>query len=146
MTVDKLMMAAVGRLVTLKDSAPLIEAAKLLRTGIEIVVVCNSGGAIVGVITKTDVVARISQCEGAGCIAPVARVMATDVVSCYAGDSLKCVWETMKLRKLKNIPVTNRESHPLGVVTARDVLECLLEDATFEESQLRDYVMGFGYR
>ena len=51
----------------------------------------------------------------------------------------------MKERKLKNIPVVDKDSRPVGVLHARDVLQVLLEDSQDEESMLRDYVMGVGY-
>ena len=51
----------------------------------------------------------------------------------------------MKERKLKNIPVVDRDSRPIGILRARDVLQILLEESQDEESILRDYVMGIGY-
>jgi len=53
MLVKNLLPAARERLVTIVDDAPLIQAAKLLRTGTDLVVVCGSAGLLVGVITKT---------------------------------------------------------------------------------------------
>jgi CBS domain-containing protein len=64
MLVGKLMLAARARLVTIADDAPLIEAAKLLRAGTDLVVVCGPEGLLAGVVTKTDVVDQISQCLG----------------------------------------------------------------------------------
>jgi Mg/Co/Ni transporter MgtE len=51
----------------------------------------------------------------------------------------------MKERKLKNIPVVDQDSRPIGVLHARDILQVLLNEAQDEESMLRDYVMGIGY-
>jgi CBS domain-containing protein len=51
----------------------------------------------------------------------------------------------MKRRKLKNIPVVDKDSKPVGVVHARDILQVLLEESQDEEAMLRDYVMGIGY-
>jgi CBS domain-containing protein len=47
---------------------------------------------------------------------------------------------------LKNVPVVDADSKPLGVLNARDVLQSLLEDVEYEEQLLRDYVMCVGYR
>ncbi|WP_271606020.1 CBS domain-containing protein [Bradyrhizobium sp. CCBAU 11434] len=55
MLVGKLIATARSRLVTIIDDAPLIEAAKLLRAGTDLVVVCGPEGLLAGVITKTDV-------------------------------------------------------------------------------------------
>ncbi len=51
----------------------------------------------------------------------------------------------MKERSLKNIPVVDQDSRPLGVLNARDALQGLLDEAQDEEGLLRDYVMSVGY-
>ena len=71
--------------------------------------------------------------------------MTRDVVVCRPGELLQDVWKRMKERKLKNIPVVDEDSRPMGVLHARDILQVLLEDSEDEESMLRDYVMGTGY-
>jgi CBS domain-containing protein len=145
MLVKNLLPAARERLVTIVDDAPLIQAAKLLRTGTDLVVVCGSAGLLVGVITKTDVVSQISHCQGASCITAASLVMTRDVVVCQPGDWLREVWSTMKERGLKNIPITDQDSRPVGVLNARDALQVLLEEVENEESLLRHYVMCVGY-
>jgi CBS domain-containing protein len=133
------------RLVTLSDAAPLIEAARLLRVGTDIVVACGASGVLTGVITKSDVVAQISHCQGASCVASAALVMARTVVTCSPGDWIQDVWTTMKQKRLKNIPVVDPENRPIGVLNARDALESLLGEVENEEALLRDYVMSVGY-
>ena len=51
----------------------------------------------------------------------------------------------MKERGLKNVPITDQDSRPVGLLNARDALQGLLQEVENEESLLRDYVMGFGY-
>jgi predicted transcriptional regulator len=145
MLVERLLPAARERLTTIADNAPLIEAARLLRAGADLVVVCDSAGFLAGVITKTDVVSQISECQGSSCTAAASSVMTRDVVLCRPGDWLQDVWSRMKERGLKNVPVMDQESRPLGVLNARDALQALLEEVQDEESLLRDYVMGVGY-
>jgi predicted transcriptional regulator len=146
MLVKRLLPEAGNRLVTIPDGAPLIEAAKLLRTGTELVVVCSPAGTVIGVITKTDVVTQISHCHGASCVTPASSVMTRNVVLCRPEDWLQDVWLRMKEQGLKNIPVADQDTRPLGVLNARDVLQVLLQEVQDEESLLRDYVMSVGYR
>ena len=144
MFVDRVIPTAFKRLVTIPESAHLIEAAKLLRNAdTDIVVVCISDGVLADVITKTDVVNRISHCQGVSCTTVASSVMTRDVVVCQSDHSLYDVWLRMKESRLKNIPVTDLESRPLGVL--RDALRILLQEAEDEESLLRDYVMRVGY-
>jgi signal-transduction protein with cAMP-binding, CBS, and nucleotidyltransferase domain len=86
MLVEKLLSAARERLVTISDDAPLILAPKLLRTGVDLVIVCCSAGLLAGTITKTDIVSQISQCQRASCITAAPLVMALEVFVCRTGD------------------------------------------------------------
>ena len=146
MYVESLLPAARERLVTIADHAPLIDAARLLRSGTDILVVCSAAGLLRGVITKTDVVAQISRCQGSGCLAFSSVAMTKDVMLCRSGDLLDDLWRRMNERSLKNIPFVDQDLRPLGVLNARDMLQALLKESTTEEAMMRDYVMGFGYR
>jgi CBS domain-containing protein len=84
--IEQLLPAARARLVTIADDAPLHDAAKLLRAGTDLVVVCEANGIMVGVITKSDVVARIGECQGAACMTAAARVMSTEILQCVSSD------------------------------------------------------------
>ena len=136
-----------SRLVTIGADATLVDAAKMLSdTQISLVVVCDPDGAMVGVITKTDIVRQIGHCGGSACTRVAADVMTCDVASCRPTDCLPDVLALMHKRGFVHIPVVDEESKPLGVVNARDALRELLAQEKYEESLLRDYVMGIGYR
>lgn len=145
MFVGETLAVARTRLVTLAVGAQLIEAAGLLRAGTDILVICSADGVLAGVVTKTDVVGRISHCQGCSCTTPVSSAMSRDVVVCRHDDRLDEVWSRMKARGLKNVPVTDEQSRPVGMLNARDVLQALLHEVENEESLLRDYVMTVGY-
>ena len=145
--VETIMPVARQRLVTIGDNAPLTEAAKFLDgRHINLVVVCDNRGAVVGVITRTDIVRQMSLCLGRGCTSPAATVMTRDVIYCRPSDSLEDVWSIMKERKLLHVPIVGEDLRPLGVINARDALLVLLEGSEYESSLMRDYVMGIGYR
>lgn len=146
MFVEGMLPAAREKLVTIADDAPLIEAAKLLSSGTDLVIVCDSEGVLQGVVTKTDVVRQISVCEGEACMCPASTVMTRDVALCRGADLLQDVSKLMKERHLKNIPVVTADNRPIGILTARTILRVLLGDAEYEEAQLVDYVKGVGYR
>lgn len=146
MFVEGMLQAAREKLVTVADDARLIEAAKLLSNGTDLVVVCDAKGTLQGVVTKTDVVKQISVCQGATCMCPASMVMTRDVALCRAHDRLQDVSTLMKERHLKNIPVVDADNRPVGILTARAVLRVLLGDVEYEEAQLSDYVKGVGYR
>lgn len=145
--VDSLLPTARERLATIPNDALLVDAAKLLHgPQSNLVVVCDDHGTMAGVITKTDVVSRISECTGFSCTTVAALVMTRDVTFCRPGDSLPDVWSVIKERRLKNIPVVDEDLKPLGVLNARNAVQALLEDVQYEEQLLRDYVFCVGYR
>jgi len=145
--VETIIPVARERLATIGDDVPVTEAAKFLDgRHINLVVVCNKRGAMVGVITRTDVVRQMSLCLGRGCTAPATTVMTKDVIYCRPSDSLEDVWSIMKERKLLHVPIVGEDLRPLGVINARDALLVLLEGSEYESSLMRDYVMGIGYQ
>lgn len=146
MVVDRLLAAARERLVMIASDAPLTAAAALLRDlDKDIVVVHDPEGRLAGIITKTDIVRQISRCQGAACMTAASAVMTQAVVFCRPSDLLREVWIVMKERHLKNIPILDQQSRPLGVLNARDALEALLEELQYEEVLLREYVTCVGY-
>lgn len=147
MLVEKITHVARERLLIVNQDAPVIEAARLLRDGrSDLVVVCDSAGFLTGVVTKSDVVAQISQCLGASCTTGISSIMTRNVTFCRSEDWLHDVWAVMKERQLKNVPVTDDAARPIGILNARDVLQALMQEVEHEEALLRDYVMCVGYR
>ncbi len=144
--VERILAAAQGRLVTIQADALLIDAAKLLNNPrLNLVVVCDESRKMVGVITRTDIVSRISHCTGCSCTMAASQVMTREVISCRPGDWVNDVWSIIKERGLKNIPIVDEDARPVGVLSARDALQVLLEDVQYEEQLLRDYIMCVGY-
>ena len=147
MPVDRIDALARSRLVTISADALLVDVAKLLSdTHISLVVVCNSHGTMVGVITKTNIVQQIGRsCESIGTTV-AADVMIRNVTSCRPTDSLPDVLSMMEKSGFVHLPVVDENSKPSGVVNAGDALRALMADEKYEASLLRDYVMGIGYR
>lgn len=52
----------------------------------------------------------------------------------------------MKERGLVHIPIIDDNSRSSGVIDARNAIRALMAQANYNESLLRDYVMGVGYR
>jgi len=136
-----------SRLVTIKVDGLLVEVAKLLSdTQISLVVVCKSDGAMEGVVTKTNIVRHIAHCVTSNCATTAATIMTRNVAYCRPTDPLPDVLSVMEERGYVHIPVIDEDLKPVGVVNARDALRALLAEEQYEESLLRNYVMGVGYR
>lgn len=144
--VKKIETLASSRLVTISADSLLVDAAKLLSdTHISLVIVCDSHGAMVGVITKTNIVQQLGRsCESIGA-ALTSEVMTRAVTSCRPTDSLLEVMATMEKRGFAHIPIVDEDFKPSGVVNSGDALRALMADEKYEAALLRDYVMGVGY-
>jgi CBS domain-containing protein len=89
MLVEGVLPAVRERLVAIEEDAPVERAAELLSTAhVNLIVVCNSAGTIVGVVSKTDIARHISHCHGHACTISVSSVISRNVTSCAPSDWL----------------------------------------------------------
>lgn len=145
--VDQILPKTRDRLVTIGADEPLTKAAEFLfEPRCRMLVVCNAKGAMIGVVTRTDIIREIQHCQGCACTRWCSSVMTSNVISCRADDRIDHIWTTMKERGLHSIPVIDSERKPIGLLSARDALEARLASVEYEEGLLRDYVMCVGYR
>jgi CBS domain-containing protein len=144
--VEHMLAEARKRLVTIADDAPLLQVAALLGAShVSLVVVCDVAGRAIGVVSKADVVRQISHCAGHSCTIAVASVMTRDIIKCAPRDWLNDVWSRMKRDGVRQIPILDGNSTPLGIVYAVDAVHALLSEAQDQEQLLRDYIMCVGY-
>lgn len=144
--IETLVPAAQNRLVTVGNKAQLTEAAVCLANGnTHLLVVCDDAGIICGVVSKTDIVSRICNCRGSSCMEMVAALMTREIICCRPDDTLNDVW-SLKENGFTHTPIVDDTRRPVGMLTARDVLQALLGEVEHEEALLHDYVMGIGYR
>ncbi|WP_353430091.1 CBS domain-containing protein [Paracoccus denitrificans] len=146
MLIQKYLPTARRHLQSIDVNAALLQAARRLGEGCDMLLVCDAAGRLAGVLTKTDVVRQTGRCAGASCTAPVIEAMTRDVTTVTPDGWLQDAWDMMKARGFKNIPIVDANRHPLGVLNARDVLQTLLQEVREEENLLHDYVMNIGYR
>lgn len=138
---------ATRRLVVIDRSARVTAAAQAFdRPETRLIILNDPEGIMVGVVSRTDIVARISHCTGCSCTEAVESAMTTDVKTCAPSDPIGDIWTRIKQTGFMHLPVIDTARRPLGVLAARDVLETLLDEREHEESLLIDYVKGIGYR
>ena len=112
----------------------------------DLVVVCDAG-MMVGVVTKTDILAQLSRhWFEFGFDLRLDAIMTRNVASCRTSDSVLDLWLMMNERDIQRMPVVDSIHRPVGVVYGRDALQALLQEAQLEDGLLRDYIMGVGYR
>lgn len=146
-TVDNILEEAKRNLRVLSDEAPLLDAANILsNTAQQMVVIFGSTGTACGIVTRADIVKRLGTCNGRSCLQKCADIMTRKVEACHPSDLLSAVWQTMNDKHLQSMPVLCDEGQPIGIITAKMVLEKMMCATKYEEKLLKQYVMGIGYR
>ena len=135
------------RLAVLRLDASIADVARLLANPVTpLVVVCDSNGVALGVVSSADIVSALSRDGGEAINSNAAALMSQPIHSCDAKQSLQSIWDSMGAGSHRCIPVLDSAGKPQGVVHARDVARALLDEVTHEELLLRDYVLGIGYQ
>ena len=146
MLVEQLLSRACERLAVIDAAASIRDAANLMtEPHTNLVVVCRDGAAI-GVVTKKDIVTEISRCKNSISARRSRRSSFREVTHCLSSDPLADVWKTMKARDIQSIPVLGENRVPVGIVYARDALQCLLQEVETDDELVRDFISGVGYR
>lgn len=135
------------RLAVLSQEASVCDAAEILaNANTPLVVVCDSEGIALGVVSRTDVVRVFGRTRGEVADANAESIMTKPVLSCHMDQTLQSVWTAMGAQGLRCAPVLDDSRRPLGIVHARDIARALLDEVENEEVLLRDYVLGIGYQ
>ena len=112
--------------LTVRDSDTVTETARLMqchRVGSLIVV--DSGGDVVGIITERDVIVGCIARDKAPDDVLVADIMTKDVVSACPGTSISVADELMATHGIRHLPVVDK-GKAVGMISARDVIAARL--------------------
>lgn len=139
--------AARKRQAVLSQDALVPDAAKILANpNTPLVVVCDTEGIAVGVMSRSDIIELLARAGIKACETKAGAIMTKAVVSCHVDQPLQEVWTNMNARSCRCAPILDNEGRPQGIIHARDVARALLDEASHEEELLRDYVLGIGYQ
>ena len=96
MFVEEMLSRVSERLAVVDAGASVKDAADLMaEPATDLVIVCQ-GGAVTGVVTKTDIVVQLSRNPHFDLHAPVETIMRRDVATCRSSDPLSDVLQAMK--------------------------------------------------
>src|SRR6516165_3557595 len=145
--VKHILEAARKRLAVVSVEASLVDAARILANrDTPLVVVCDSGGFAVGVISSSHILNALATGGVDALGLNAGAIMTKPLLSCHVDDYLQQVWAVMNSRTLPCAPVLDDDGRAQGILHARDVAIALIDEVNHEEVLLRDYVMGVGYQ
>lgn len=109
--------------VTLSSEAKVDDVPGVMwENGVGSVLIVDKKGKLVGIVTERDVLYAASHgLLGKG--HPVSAVMSRDLTVATPDEDVTSVIEKMRDYNVRHIPVVDSEGRPVGVVSARDVLD-----------------------
>ena len=145
MSLKTILAAKGGNIICIEPTADLAAAAKLLTTHrIGALVVLDTGGRLVGILSERDIVRTMANGGSAVLQLPVGQVMTSNVSTCDVNDSIGSVVDRMTKGKFRHMPVLDND-RLAGLVSIGDVLKLNLEiirehihrlSASFAEAKL----------
>jgi len=104
----------------------------------------------VGIVTERDVVSYLGSDRALSLRTMIPEIMSTPLITITTANSVKDAIETMQLRNIRRLPVTDgKNNNMVGIVTDKDILRAIAKTmplpASAGEAPLADQ-MQFGYR
>lgn len=96
---------------------------------------------IVGIVSERDLLRKFATAEGDVKALPVEDVMTPreKLIVGSKNDDIQYVMSVMTNNRIRHVPISD-EVKLVGLVSIRDVIEILLEDAEYEKKMLTDYI------
>lgn len=138
MSVEAILKTKGSVVFTIRPEHSVADAAALLTNKkVGVAVVCDAKGKLQGVLSERDIVKGLSQYGKAALEMPVRNVMSSPVVTCTPGDSVKTIMAVMTERRIRHLPVVEKDEL-LGIVSIGDAVNFRLTEAQMEMNVLRD--------
>jgi len=142
MTVAAILAAKGSNVFTIRPEHSVTDVAQLLtQKRVGVAVVCDSRGALLGVLSERDIVKSLAQFGKAALDMPVRNLMSSPVVTCGPAETAKAVLETMTERRIRHLPVVDG-GELVGIVSIGDAVNRRLQEAQIEVNVLRDFAVA----
>ena len=127
--------------VAIGSSATLCDAAKLLtEMKIGALVVVDTGGRLIGIISERDLVKAIAKDGASSFSAQVGNHMTPAPETCVETDTVEKVMEVMTRGRFRHVPVLDDHLVLCGMISIGDVVKTRIAETVSEAAALRDYI------
>jgi len=116
-------------------------AQRLRMEGIGAAVVSDDGASLDGIISERDIVRGFAEHGTDLTTKTVADLMTKAVVTCSPDDTISHVSSLMTKRRVRHVPVVEKQKL-VGIVSIGDVVRHRLDELELETNVLRDYAVS----
>jgi CBS domain-containing protein len=142
MTVRAILSLKGGDVTTIKPTASLVTAAKVLaERRIGALVVTDTAERVAGILSERDIVRALAERGPAALDESVDQVMTRRVVSCTEAMTVSEIMDRMTAGKFRHLPVIKLGSL-VGIVSIGDVVKYRLAAMQRESQSVRDYILA----
>lgn len=125
---------------TLPETGTLADAVQALNShNIGAVVITDTKGSIVGILSERDIVRRLGKDTATALALSIGDCMTRGVVTCTRTTPIAEVMERMTNKRIRHMPVAEG-SRLIGIVSIGDVVKHKIEEAEREAADLREYI------
>lgn len=91
--------------------------------------VVDDDGRLAGIFTDSDLARLFEQRRDSALDRPIAEVMTRDPVQIDAGATVAEAVAAMRDKKISELPVVDRDGHPVGLVDLTDLIDLVPGEA-----------------
>ena len=125
---------------TLPETGTLADAVAMLnRHNIGAVVITDTGGAIIGILSERDIVRRLGSDPANTLNLRIADCMVRGVVTGSLVTPIDEVMERMTNFRIRHMPIVDGDTL-VGIVSIGDVVKFKIEEVEREANALREYI------
>jgi CBS domain-containing protein len=141
MNVEQILASKGREVKTIRPNVSIAEALCRLRAeGIGSLVVSENGTNLAGILSDRDILNAIAD-HGIDVLGESVRsVMTEKVFTCSREDRVSALMALMTNRRIRHIPVVEKDGRLCGMVSIGDVVKQRLDDIQGEADALREYV------
>jgi CBS domain-containing protein len=142
MTVRAILSLKGSDLVTIKPTASLVTAAKVLaERRIGALVVTDTAERVAGILSERDIVRALAERGPDALHESLDQAMTRRVVTCTEAMTVSEVMKRMTTGKFRHLPVV-KLGRLVGIVSIGDVVKYRLATMQHESESMRDYILA----
>ena len=139
MNVSKILGTKEASIISVETGCSVLDVSKLLGERRIGAVPVLSKGKLAGIISERDIMRGLAIRGGAVLADKVDTLMTKSVFTCDTNDSIQHLMTMMTERRIRHIPVIEKEKL-IGMISIGDVVKERMQETEQEAAALKDYI------